>query len=228
MIRFAVAAVLVVAAAQALARTTAPAPAPQYEPDYEPWPDLFDNSSDPYDEPDQLPDAIESIWINMNPATFLPPSVPPDLAQANLRATLDAIAWAEGTDGPEGYRTMFGYRYFDSFDDHPRQYFPFTDQAGRKLFSSASGRYQIIVKTWDTLRERLGLQDFSPASQDAAAVELIRERGALGDAYAGRIQAVADKCRAVWASLPGSNVDQPTRTMAGIVAAYQAAGGALA
>lgn len=228
MLRLAVLAVLTVAAAQALAARTAPTvqPGAWLTPD-DPY--TADEAEPIYfEEPDQLSDTFDDILTTLDPTTHIPAPVSPDLAHVNMRATLDTIAWAEGTLNDLGYRTMFGYRYFDSYVDHPRQYFPFTDQTGRKLLSSASGRYQIIVKTWDVLRARLALPDFSPASQDAAAVELIRERGALQDAYAGRISAVASKCRMVWASLPGSNVAQPTRSLAAVVAAYQSAGGTLA
>lgn len=229
MLRLAVLAVLVVAAAQAAASVRAPAPAwlePQpeegdeYEYDY--------GGGFAFEEPSQEPDAFESIVINMDPRTHIPAAVPAHLAQRNLAACLAAIKWAEGTAGPDGYRTMFGYRYFNDFSDHPRQYFPYTNEAGVTIRTSAAGAYQIIVRTWDSLRARLNLPDFSPASQDAAAVELIRERGALQDAYAGRMEAVATKCRSVWASLPGSDVDQPTRPMSGVLAAFQSAGGTLA
>lgn len=223
MLRLAVAAVLTLAAAQALAARTAP-PADYAAPGDD------GQQLDPafVDEPSQEPDAFESAMINMDPRTYLPAAVAPDLAQANLRAVLDTIAACEGTAGADGYRTMFGYRYFDSFADHPRQFFEYTNLAGRTVYTSAAGRYQIIVRTWDALRARLGLVDFSPASQDAAAIELIRERGALQDAYAGRIGDVINKCAPTWASLPGSNVAQPMRSFSWAVAAYQHAGGTLA
>lgn len=227
MLRLAVLVALVLTAAHAAARATArPAPDATDTAPYGVWPSF--SLPGAAEEPDQLPGFIDSVLVNVNPTTYIPANVDADQAAKNLRATLDAIAWCEGTLNDMGYRTMFGYRYFDSFADHPRQYFEFRNQAGQLLYTSAAGRYQIIIKTWDALRDRLGLPDFSPASQDAAAVELIRERGALQDAYAGRMEAVADKCRATWASLPGSNVAQPTRTMSQVIAAYQNAGGTLA
>lgn len=176
-------------------------------------------------EQDQTTDLLGDLSVMFDPSTYTPADVPPSVADANVRAFLDTIAYAEGTAGPRGYQTMFGYRYFDSYADHPRQYFPFTDGAGRSLRSSAAGRYQIIVKTWDTLRARLGLPDFSPASQDAAAIELIRERGALRDVQAGRVAAAISKCRSVWASLPGAGYAQPERSLSSLIQAYAAAGG---
>lgn len=177
------------------------------------------------EEPDQLPGLLDAAVITMTPSTYTPSNVDADTAQNNRAAFLSMIRYAEGTDGPRGYETMFGYRYFDSYADHPRQYFPFTDGAGRQLKSSAAGAYQIIVKTWDALRARLGLPDFSPASQDAAALELIRERGALADVDAGRFADAVRKVSKVWASLPGAGYAQPERALSSLYAAYRSAGG---
>lgn len=177
------------------------------------------------DEPAQEPTLWESALVAATPSTYISGSSDTDTEAFNVRAFLDMIAFAEGTAGPRGYQTMFGYRYFDSFADHPRQYFPFTDGAGRTLKSSAAGRYQIIVKTWDALREKLGLVDFSPDSQDAACIELIRERGALNDVKAGRIAQAIAKCAPTWASLPGAGYAQPERKLTDLYAAFDRAGG---
>ncbi len=179
-------------------------------------------------EPDQETGFIDDVWVTFDPSTYMVGNVDTDTAESNLRAFLDMISFAEGTLGQDGYRTMFGYRYFTSYADHPRQYFSYTNQAGQTIRTSAAGRYQIIVKTWDSLKSRLGLVDFSPASQDAAAIELIRERGALNDVRAGRIESAVNKVAPVWASLPGANVAQPMRTLSAVISAYQSAGGNLA
>lgn len=189
--------------------------------------------------PEQLPDLFESAIVNVTPSTHIAPSNAPTAQAANLRAFLDMIAFAEGTAGEaeNGYRTMFGYRSFDSYADHPRQAVQFTDRAGRKLWTSAAGRYQFMavsplptggstkVNTWDVLKRELSLPDFSPVSQDAAATELIRQRGALNDVYAGRFDAAVRKVAPVWASLPGANHNQPERTLTALRTAYRDAGG---
>lgn len=180
------------------------------------------------DDADQSPTVWESAIVAATPSTYIAGSTDDATAAANVEAFLYMIAFAEGTTGVNGYRTMFGYRYFDSYADHPRQYFSFTDGAGRTLKSSAAGRYQIIVKTWDALRAKLGLQDFSPASQDAAAIELVRERGALNDVRAGRLDAAIAKCAPTWASLPGAGYAQPERKLADLQTAFTTAGGAIA
>lgn len=179
------------------------------------------------DNTDQLATPFEEIFVNLNPTTYIPAAVPADVAAQNERAFLDMLAYAEGTSGPDGYRTMFGGRLFDSFADHPRVYTPFTNGRGERLTSSAAGRYQFLARTWDTLQRRLGLPDFGPASQDAAALELVRERGALNDVRAGRLATAIAKVAPIWASMPGAGYAQPEKKLPTLIAQYQAAGGNL-
>ena len=46
-----------------------------------------------------------------------------------------------------------------------------------KLKSTGAGRYQLLSRWWDAYRKQLGLKDFSPKSQDAVALQQIKERG---------------------------------------------------
>lgn len=184
--------------------------------------------------PDQLAGTLAAAVAGAGAAlAALPETVgiaqptPPELAARNVAAFLDMIAYAEGTAGPDGYRTMFGYRLFDSFADHPRQFFEFTNSRGETLRTSAAGRYQFLARTWDTLKKRLKLPDFGPESQDRAAIELIRERGALSDVRAGRVAAAVVKVAPVWASLPGAGYAQPERNLSALIATYTQAGGNL-
>lgn len=144
---------------------------------------------------------------------------------ANLRAFLAVIRHCEGTAGPDGYRTLFGGELFDSFADHPRRQIT-RALKGRPITSTAAGAYQFLARTWDECRRALNLPDFSPESQDLAAVFLIRRRGALADVEAGRIEAALRKCNREWASLPGAPYGQPTKPLAECLAVYHRAGGA--
>ena len=57
---------------------------------------------------------------------------------------------------------------------------PITSQRHKpKLKSTGAGRYQLLSRWWDAYRKQLGLKDFSPKSQDAVALQQIKERGAL-------------------------------------------------
>ena len=156
---------------------------------------------------------------------------PADLRQAcfsalgspNLRAFLAVIRAGEGAADEDGYRRLYGGKLFDSFADHPRV----AIKAG-KWTSTAAGAYQFLSATWAECAKALALPDFTPASQDLAAVFLIRRRGALPDAIAGRLDEAIAKCAKEWASLPGSPYGQPTRTLAQARATYLQAGGTLA
>jgi len=184
-------------------------------------------ASVPDDMPDQEAGTIDGALGNVQSMVGdAVSSVTETDAQANTKAFLDMIAYSEGTT-KNGYSTLFGGGTFDSFADHPRKLFSFTNQAGQSLKTTAAGRYQFLARTWDSLRDKLNLPDFGPESQDAAALELIRQRGALADVKAGRVAAAVAKCAPIWASLPGAGYSQPERKLTQLVAAYQNAGGAV-
>lgn len=184
----------------------------------------------PVEGDQQLPGLVESAVTALDfSGAFMNTSTNPATDNANLAAFLDMIAFSEGTSGPDGYRYMFGYpqnpdRLMTSFADHPRQYFTF--YVGSTAYkTSAAGRYQFLASTWDDLKRKLNLPDFGPASQDAAAIELIRQRGALQDVKAGRVSTAITKCAKTWASLPGAGYGQPERKLSALLTQYAAAGG---
>lgn len=186
---------------------------------------LTGGTVDVQDGPEQLPTAFEQIMIDLTPSTYTGATVGDATAARNQRAFLDMIAYAEGTNGPNGYATLFGGALADSLADHPRVYKTFTNGRGETLRTSAAGRYQFLARTWDALAASLNLPDFGPESQDAGAVELIRQRGALNDVRAGRTEVAIAKCAPVWASLPGAGYAQPERKLTTLLAQYRAAGG---
>ena len=47
-------------------------------------------------------------------------------------------------------------------------------------------------------RKQLGLKDFSPKSQDAVALQQIKERGALPMIDRGDIRQAIDRCSNIW------------------------------
>jgi len=165
--------------------------------------------------------------------------------ESNRAAFLMMLRVAEGTADPLGYSALFGHkprrpRTFAGFEDHPRIAQQFTDGAGRKLWTTAAGAYQFMaaspipgggstkVDTWTRVQRRLGLRDFSPESQDRAALELIREKGALADVDAGRFAEAVAKVRKVWASMPDAGYDQAEKSLDDLRTAYLDAGGYLA
>ena len=159
---------------------------------------------------------------------------------SNLKAFLDMIAFAEGTSTSPATRRN-GYDVIvTGIDGKPELFTDFRAHpfaGGRKskainsrgLTSNASGRYQFMLKDYAHYRDALKLPDFGPASQDAWAVQLIRERRALPLIEAGRFAEAVAAVSNLWASLPGANyAGQPMRSLAKLQAAYLAAGGVLA
>lgn len=152
---------------------------------------------------------------------------PADLASTNVQAFLRVIRRGEGTAAETGYRTLFGGGLFEGYADHPRQRIT-RKVGGRNITSTAAGAYQFLSSTWDETASVMQLQDFSPASQDLAAVGRIAARGALADVKAGRFDAAIKKVANEWASMPGSPYGQPVITLATARSVYAAAGGAFA
>jgi lysozyme len=176
-----------------------------------------------YEEPDLL-DEAGTLWDDL---TDFSGGVMTYTEQKNIAAFLKMIRVSEGTAGENGYRTMVGGGLFSDFTDHPRRLVTITSN-GRQITSSAAGAYQMLKRTWDGVKGRLMLTDFSPSSQDRGAIELIRQRGALADVRAGRFADALTKCRKEWASLPGAGYGQPENSVQNLFAAYINAGGSVA
>ena len=114
---------------------------------------------------------------------------PADVAHPNVQAFLQVIRLGEGTLGPDGHRTLFGGKRFDSFYAHPNE--PVSRRVnGRRLTSTAAGAYQFLYSTWQETARIMRLRDFTPRSQTLGAVGRIAARGALDDVKAGRQDAV--------------------------------------
>ena len=120
------------------------------------------------------------------------------------------LAWSEGLDNGRqktrnhGYDVIVGGELFTDYSDHPRKLVTLNP----KLKSTGAGRYQLLSRWWDAYRKQLGLKDFSPKSQDAVALQQIKERGALPMIDRGDIRQAIDRCSNIWASLPGAGYGQ--------------------
>jgi len=147
------------------------------------------------------------------------------MMSANLRAFLALVKWCEGTSGPDGYRTIVGGDLFADFTDHPRIVKSGVFNNGKAWRSTAAGAYQFLEDTWDDCKEALNLPDFSPESQDQAAVFLIKRRGALHAVEEGNLDQAIHLCNKEWASLPGSPYGQPTKSLEACKVIFERAGG---
>lgn len=125
------------------------------------------------------------------------------------RALLDTIASSESP----GYNVLYGGGKFDSYADHPRQNIPISSGPNAGRTSSAAGRYQFLQGTWDQQARKLGLTDFSPASQDIAAWDLAQTvyrnrtgRDLVADLQSKDQALISNAGRVLngtWTSLPG-------------------------
>lgn len=149
---------------------------------------------------------------------------------SNLKAFLDMIAYAE--IGPSllaisqnGYNVIVGSTpsapiLFYDYSDHPRLYI-------RKMNSTAAGRYQILKRNYDFYKNKLKLPDFSPQSQDAIAIQMIKEQGAYNLIEQGDLKGAIDSIKRIWASMPGAPYGQPTKKYKSLEEVYVKAGGTL-
>jgi muramidase (phage lysozyme) len=117
------------------------------------------------------------------------------LKNPKIRAMLDVIGTAEGAT----YNTRVGGATFDDLSKKPGKstYIPSIKQN-----STAEGRYQFLNSTWGGVAKDLGISDFSAESQDIAAIELIKRRGALNDILTDNFDNAIYKLSPEWASLP--------------------------
>lgn len=95
-------------------------------------------------------------------------------ASVNVKAFLDVLGELESG---QRYNVLNGGKTFSSFAQHP---------------GGTAGRYQIQLPTWNSIKSAEGLTDFTPQSQDKAAIALIRNRGYLAEIEAGNIEAAID------------------------------------
>ena len=138
------------------------------------------------------------------------------LDNPNVQAFLAMIRDAEGTNQTGNpYQTRFGGKVDENLDlsKYPTfEYKKFKQTDGKTNVSGAVGAYQFITKTWANLAKQYGFKDFSPKTQDLAAIALLQQNGALPLILKGDFQGATKKSNRTWASLPGSPYAQHTRS----------------
>lgn len=148
----------------------------------------------------------------------------------NLKAFLDMIAFSEGTDNGKqatknhGYDVIVGGSNFDDYSDHPNKLV----WIKQGLASTAAGRYQLLSRYWKVYKQQLGLKDFGPDSQDAVAIQQIKECKALDYVEKGYIDEAIRRCAHIWASLPNAGYSQHENSMDSLLAVYKQDGGTVA
>jgi muramidase (phage lysozyme) len=137
-----------------------------------------------------------------------------------IRAFLSVIRKGEGTADASGYSRLFGGGTFSDFSKHPN----ITVNASG-YSSTAAGAYQFLKSTWDETSALMNLPDFTPLSQDLAALGRLAYRGAVDDILAGRFTDALKKTSKEWASLPFSPYGQPVISYQTALNTFRANGG---
>ncbi len=180
--------------------------------------------------PRRLPSG-ESVWHfeGINFVRALRQMYPQDVicvCETRLRAFMSMIRVGEGTVDEGGYSRIVGGStladHGKDFSTHPNYRYEFTNKNDETLISTAAGAYQITYTNWldDNFvnwRNRNGVTDFTPVSQDKYCFYLIKEkRKALGAIQSGDLAQAVDLCRKEWASLPGAGYAQREESMSAV------------
>lgn len=149
----------------------------------------------------------------------------------SLQHFLNLIAWSEGTSTSpitknDGYDVIVtgidGPSIFTDYTDHPfAKGGKVQWRANPPSYSTAAGRYQLLARYWNIYRMQLHLSDYSPTSQDAVAVQQIKERRATDAILAGDIATAIQLCSNIWASFPGNTYGQGNHDLAALLAHYE-------
>ncbi len=152
----------------------------------------------------------------------------------SLRQFLDLIAWSEGTSTSpitknNGYDVIVtgihGPSIFADYGDHPFAHGGSVQwRANPPSYSTAAGRYQLLARYWNIYRMQLNLADYGPASQDAVALQQMKERGAIDKILTGDIAGAVQACSNIWASFPGNQYGQNSHSMDRILIQYNKLG----
>jgi lysozyme len=118
------------------------------------------------------------------------------------------LAYLNAYEGRPKENHLVGYKTFDDLSDHPNQRVRFGKS--KNQVSTAAGSYQILKRSWDEQKKKLGLEDFSLENQQRAAIGLLKDSGALKHVAKGEFQKANEKAKNIWASLPGSTIGEET------------------
>jgi muramidase (phage lysozyme) len=150
------------------------------------------------------------------------PTLAAFLALIGYSEGADYTTIVSGVDGPHSFTDFSAHPFAPQFRRAPIEVVAPGTRFPDGLYSTASGRYQFIYPTWAWLAGKLALVDFSPPSQDAACLELLRQHGVTGMILAGNIQQAIETCGQSWgwASMPGSTAGQGGHTMGDLLAKW--------
>lgn len=146
----------------------------------------------------------------------------PASSDADTMARVEALlAVIRSFESNGDYQAIVGGGQFSDFSQHPHILVSLVIN-GNTVKSTAAGAYQINYPTYTDFAGRLGLSDFSPATQDAIAYAILVSTGAVTSLAAGDVQGAFNQAASRWASLPGSTAGQNPKSMTIALADYAA------
>lgn len=128
----------------------------------------------------------------------------------NTENVLAFLAVIRNLESNNRYNVIAGGDTFQDYSEHP---FVINPNRNKPLGTTASGAYQQVKGTWIMARDALGLENFSPASQDAAAIWLLNHKvpgenrfnldgtGLIEDLYRGDFEKALQNYRKEWEAL---------------------------
>ena len=143
------------------------------------------------------------------------------------KAFLDMLAWSEGTDNGRQKTRNHGYDVITAMAKL-LLITPITltklVTLNPKLKSTGAGRYQLLP-VGGMLPQAAWPERLLSKSQDAVALQQIKERGAFSMIDRGDIRQAIDRCSNIWASLPGAGYGQFEHKADSLIAKFKEAGG---
>ena len=129
-------------------------------------------------------------------------------SELNMRAMLTTIRTTEGHGTSTAYDVKYGGAKFTDNSDHPGGG-TFTekqkDGTTKEVYHSPAGAYQITEGTYNLYKDKAGVSDFSPTSQDKVAVSIIEgQKGAYSSVVNGNVETSFQLLKSQWSSLPGA------------------------
>lgn len=122
------------------------------------------------------------------------------------------------------YDRVVGSTMPTGFERHPNIY-------NKKQDSTSAGAYQFNIKSWRDQVRDLNLKDFTPLSQDVAAVNLLSDLDAIAPLLSGNLDGAIFAAARRWDSLPlnktGKSKWGHPRSLDTAKTAYNRDGGAL-
>jgi lysozyme len=153
-------------------------------------------------------DTIKSDKFGVPAAKEKPINDPKKNEQAFLKLIR---SYEHVRDAPIIYHTAYGGKDFKTYENHPFERPEIIKKWG--LRNTAAGAYQILLKTWKQVKDKVPVNDFTPESQDKVALYLIKDKRALTLVQAGEIEKAIPLLRGIWTSFPGGSQNKKMPTL---------------